>query len=215
MTGGAGASYCFVAANDVCSEGEGFHVEILGKGFADLLDGSFGVILDPLPDQLLEPMLRTDVAEDELRANGFSPDNPLIKKLLYLVGQLIGFPRHLSQHVGGFVISQGKLSQLVPIENAAMAERTVIQWEKNDLEALGLLKIDVLALGMLSAIRKALHYISGYSHKPITLADIPPEDPAVYAMLQQADTIGVFQIESRILRVQHRTPTALRAIVLK
>ena len=138
-----------------------------------------------------------EIAEQELRTNGFSPDNPLVKQLLYLVGQLIGFPRHLSQHVGGFVISQGKLSQLVPIENAAMAERTVIQWEKDDLEALGLLKVDVLALGMLSAIRKALAYISDYSKKPFTLADIPPEDPKVYAMIQQADTVGVFQIESR------------------
>jgi error-prone DNA polymerase len=140
---------------------------------------------------------KTDIAEDELRANGFSPDNPLIKKLLYLVGQLIGFPRHLSQHVGGFVISEGKLSQLVPVENAAMADRTVIQWEKDDLEALGLLKVDVLALGMLSAIRKALAYISDYTHTPCSLADIPAEDPEVYAMIQQADTIGVFQIESR------------------
>ena len=140
---------------------------------------------------------KKEIAEDELRANGFSPDNPLIKKLLYLVGLLIGFPRHLSQHVGGFVISEGKLSQLVPIENAAMADRTVIQWEKDDLEALGLLKVDVLALGMLSAIRKALTYISDYTHKPFSLADIPPEDPEVYAMIQQADTIGVFQIESR------------------
>jgi error-prone DNA polymerase len=140
---------------------------------------------------------KTDIAADELRANGFSPDNPLIKKLLYLVGQLIGFPRHLSQHVGGFVISEGKLSQLVPVENAAMAERTVIQWEKDDLEALGLLKVDVLALGMLSAIRKALAYISDYTQQPFSLADIPPEDPEVYTMIQQADTIGVFQIESR------------------
>jgi error-prone DNA polymerase len=140
---------------------------------------------------------KKEIAEDELRANGFSPDNPLIKKLLYLVGLLIGFPRHLSQHVGGFVISEGKLSQLVPIENAAMADRTVIQWEKDDLEALGLLKVDVLALGMLSAIRKALTYISDYTGKPFSLADIPPEDPGVYAMIQQADTIGVFQIESR------------------
>ncbi|MCG6969775.1 MAG: error-prone DNA polymerase [Gammaproteobacteria bacterium] len=140
---------------------------------------------------------KTDIAEDELRANGFSPDNPLIKKLLYLVGQLIGFPRHLSQHVGGFVISESKLSQLVPVENAAMADRTVIQWEKDDLEALGLLKVDVLALGMLSAIRKALAYISDYTHTPCSLADIPAEDPEVYAMIQQADTIGVFQIESR------------------
>jgi error-prone DNA polymerase len=104
---------------------------------------------------------------------------------------LKGFPRHLSQHVGGFVISRGPLAELVPIENAAMPERTVIQWDKDDLEALGLLKVDVLALGMLSAIRRALHFIKKNIH------DIPADDPAVYEMIQKADTIGVFQIESR------------------
>jgi error-prone DNA polymerase len=104
---------------------------------------------------------------------------------------LVGFPRHLSQHVGGFVISRGPLAELVPIENAAMPERTVIQWDKDDLEALGLLKVDVLALGMLSAIRKALDLIN------LKIQDVPPEDPAVYAMIQKADTLGVFQIESR------------------
>ncbi|WP_455205942.1 error-prone DNA polymerase [Kaarinaea lacus] len=140
---------------------------------------------------------KTEQAEQELVANGFSLQNPKIQQLLQLVGQLIGFPRHLSQHVGGFVISEGKLSQLVPIENAAMSERTVIQWEKDDLEALGLLKVDVLALGMLSAIRKALAYISVYSGKPMSLADIPAEDAQVYRMIQAADTVGVFQIESR------------------
>src|SRR6185295_7100735 len=100
-------------------------------------------------------------------------------------------PRHLSQHVGGFVISRGPLAELVPVENAAMPGRTVIQWDKDDLEALGLLKVDVLALGMLSAIRRALHFIKKDIH------DIPADDPAVYGMIQKADTIGVFQIESR------------------
>ena len=138
-----------------------------------------------------------ETIQQQLQENGFSMDNPLIKRLVILVQQILGFPRHLSQHVGGFVISQGNLSHLVPIENASMADRTVIQWEKDDLEALGLLKIDILALGMLSAIRKALTYISSYCKQTITLADIPPEDPAVYRMIQQADTIGVFQIESR------------------
>jgi error-prone DNA polymerase len=104
---------------------------------------------------------------------------------------LVGFPRHLSQHVGGFVISRGPLAELVPIENAAMPERTVIQWDKDDLEALGLLKVDILALGMLSAIRRALDFID------LKIQDVPAEDPAVYAMIQKADTIGVFQIESR------------------
>ncbi len=140
---------------------------------------------------------RADVIGQQLHENGFSLQNPLIQRLVILVQQILGFPRHLSQHVGGFVISQGKLSHLVPIENATMHERTVIQWEKDDLEALGLLKIDILALGMLSAIRKALTYISRYTKQTVTLADIPPEDPAVYRMIQQADTVGVFQIESR------------------
>ena len=107
------------------------------------------------------------------------------------------FPRHLSQHVGGFVIARGPLSRLVPIENAAMPERTVIQWDKDDLEALGLLKVDVLALGMLSAIRRALDMIGAWRGKSLAMADIPPEDPVVYAMIQRADTVGVFQIESR------------------
>ncbi len=133
----------------------------------------------------------------QLQSIGFAPDNPLIQRLVILVEALIGFPRHLSQHVGGFVISEGDLSHLVPIENAAMPKRTVIQWEKDDLEALGLLKVDVLALGMLSAIRKALHHIGDYLGRPFTITDVPAEDPRVYAMLCAADTVGVFQIESR------------------
>jgi error-prone DNA polymerase len=111
--------------------------------------------------------------------------------LLELAGTLHGFPRHLSQHVGGFVISRGPLAELVPLENAAMPDRSVIQWDKDDLEALGLLKVDVLALGMLSAIRRALDFLG------MKMEQVPPEDPAVYAMIQKADTIGVFQIESR------------------
>ncbi len=110
---------------------------------------------------------------------------------LDLAETLRGFPRHLSQHVGGFVISRGPLAELVPVENAAMPGRSVIQWDKDDLEALGLLKVDVLALGMLSAIKKALQMIG------IEMQDVPPEDPAVYAMIRKADTVGVFQIESR------------------
>ncbi len=119
------------------------------------------------------------------------------RQLSELVSQILGFPRHLSQHVGGFVISSGPMSQLVPIENAAMADRTVIQWDKDDLEALGLLKVDVLALGMLSAIRKCLAMLRQSRGFPASLADIPKEDPAVYQMLQKADSVGVFQVESR------------------
>jgi error-prone DNA polymerase len=137
------------------------------------------------------------VFPERLTEQGFDPDNPLIRRWLILANTLIGFPRHLSQHVGGFVISQGPLSRLVPIENAAMAERTVIQWDKDDLDALGLLKVDVLALGMLSAIHRAIDLVNQCRGKRLTLATIPPEDPAVYHMLQRADTVGVFQIESR------------------
>ena len=128
---------------------------------------------------------------ERLRAVGLDPSAPRVAKWLALADVLRGFPRHLSQHVGGFVISRGPLARLVPIENAAMAERTVIQWDKDDLDALGLLKIDLLALGMLSAIHRALDLIG------CRLADVPAEDPAVYDMICAADTMGVFQIESR------------------
>ena len=114
-----------------------------------------------------------------------------------LVNTILGFPRHLSQHVGGFVISAGPLAELVPVENAAMEGRTVIQWDKDDLESLGLMKVDVLALGMLTAIRKALALISEEKGQTFTIQDVPQEDPATYAMLQKGDSIGVFQVESR------------------
>ena len=128
---------------------------------------------------------------------GISPRNRVVNQFINLTEQILGFPRHLSQHVGGFVISSGPLSQLVPVENAAMPERTIIQWDKDDFEALGLLKIDVLALGMLSSIRKSLDLISQQQKAALTLADIPAEDPLTYQMLQQGDSIGVFQVESR------------------
>ena len=128
---------------------------------------------------------------------GFDPASPQIARLIALVNTLVGFPRHLSQHVGGFVIARGLLSRLVPIENAAMPQRNVIQWDKDDLDALGLLKVDVLALGMLSAIRRALDLISAWRGERFQLTDVPPEDPRTYAMIQDADTVGVFQIESR------------------
>lgn len=114
-----------------------------------------------------------------------------------LVGEIRGFPRHLSQHVGGFVICQNRVSDIVPLENAAMPERTIIQWDKEDLESMGLLKVDVLALGMLSAIRKALQYVQSYEPSISSLADIPREDSATYDMLCKADSMGVFQVESR------------------
>jgi error-prone DNA polymerase len=172
---------------------------------------------------------RGAAAPERLRESGFDPESPAMRRLLALTKQLIGFPRHLSQHVGGFVISRGPLDRLVPIENASMDDRssphhhedanaaeatpratsppqgfarrdplrTVIQWDKDDLDALGLLKVDVLALGMLSAIRRALDMVGTWRGSPLAMQDIPAEDPAVYAMLQKADTVGVFQIESR------------------
>jgi error-prone DNA polymerase len=132
-----------------------------------------------------------------LREAGFDPDNPIIRRVLHLTGELHGFPRHLSQHVGGFVIARGPVTRLVPVENAAMAERTIIQWDKDDLDAMGLLKVDCLALGMLTAIHRAFDLVARHHGRTLSLATVPAEDPAVYAMIQRADTTGVFQIESR------------------
>lgn len=137
------------------------------------------------------------VADERLQEAGFSPDNPVIQRLLVLVRDLVGFPRHLSQHVGGFIIARDKLSRLVPMENAAMTDRSIIQWDKNDLESLGLLKVDCLALGMLSVIHRSFDLLRQHCSQEYNLANIPAEDPEVYRMIQRADTIGVFQIESR------------------
>ena len=137
---------------------------------------------------------------ERLRAAGFDPESPPLTQLVPLARELLsfpGFPRHLSQHVGGLVISAGRLDELVPIENAAMPERTVVQWDKDDLDALGLLKVDVLALGMLSALRKAIDLVNALRGTRHALGSLPAEDPAVYEMISRADTVGVFQIESR------------------
>ena len=131
------------------------------------------------------------------REAGVDPTSRLSRQLIHLVGQVLGFPRHLSQHVGGMVLSNLPLCELVPIENASMPGRTVVQWDKDDLDALGILKVDCLALGMLSAIRRALDLLKEHTGQSLTLATIPAEDPATYAMIQRADTIGAFQIESR------------------
>jgi len=139
----------------------------------------------------------SEVDDSRVLEAGLDPESPVIKRLLYLVRQLLSFPRHLSQHVGGFVISNRPLSELVPVENAAMEDRTVIQWEKNDLEDLGLLKVDVLGLGMLTAIRRSFDLIREYDGREYTLATVPAEDPLVYDMICDGDTMGVFQIESR------------------
>ena len=137
------------------------------------------------------------ILPERLQEAGFDPTSPVTRRLVALTEELIGFPRHLSQHVGGFVIARGRLDELVPVENAAMPERTVIQWDKDDLDAVGLMKIDVLALGMLSALRRGLALVSAWRGQALTLASIPREQPAVYAMLSRADSIGVFQVESR------------------
>lgn len=134
---------------------------------------------------------------DRCEAAGIDPKTPTGSRLCYLVDEILGFPRHLSQHVGGMVITQGKLHDLVPIENAAMDDRTVIQWDKNDLEELGLLKVDCLCLGMLTAIRKCFAMVKEHWGCDYSLATIPQEDPTVYDMICGADTVGVFQIESR------------------
>jgi len=132
-----------------------------------------------------------------LRQAGLDPANPTIRRAVILTRQLIGFPRHLSQHVGGFVLTRDRLTETVPIGNAAMAERSFIEWDKDDIAALGLMKVDVLALGMLSCVRKCFDLIVRHAGGTLTLASVPDEDPATYAMLSRADSLGVFQVESR------------------
>ena len=128
---------------------------------------------------------------------GLDPASPGVQRWLAIAQMLIGFPRHLSQHVGGFVISRDRLDRLVPVENAASPARTVIQWDKDDIDALGLMKVDVLSLGMLTALRRMLAAVAQRRGRPFALADVPDKDAATYAMISRADTIGVFQIESR------------------
>jgi DNA-directed DNA polymerase III PolC len=137
------------------------------------------------------------IPEDRVREVGLDPADPRLAMTLRLCREITGFPRHLSQHVGGFVMTRGRLDELVPVENAAMEDRTVIEWDKDDIDALGILKVDVLSLGMLTCLRKALELIEGLHGVRYDLATIPPEDPAVYDMLCEADSLGVFQVESR------------------
>jgi error-prone DNA polymerase len=134
---------------------------------------------------------------DQLRELGLNPSDTTLLWLARLTNEILGFPRHLSQHVGGFVITRSPLCELVPVENAAMPDRTVIEWDKDDLDAVGMLKVDVLGLGMLTALRRCMDMVNQTRASPITLATIPAEDPATYEMIQRADTVGVFQIESR------------------
>ncbi|MET4675922.1 MULTISPECIES: error-prone DNA polymerase [unclassified Luteibacter] len=134
---------------------------------------------------------------DLLRERGFDPDSPVIRQVVALTAELMDQPRHLSQHVGGFVIADAPLHELVPVENAAMADRTILQWDKDDLDTMGLLKVDCLALGMLTCVQKCLNLLRQHDGQSLTMATLPTEDPATYAMIQRADTLGVFQIESR------------------
>src|SRR5690606_15904427 len=136
-------------------------------------------------------------APGRLREHGFDPDSPLLRRILVLAGELIGFPRPLSQHPGGFVISEQPLHALVPVENASMDGRSVVQWDKDDLDALGLLKVDVLALGMLTALRKTMDLVRAHHGRDWGLATIPASDDATWDMIGRADTVGTFQIESR------------------
>jgi error-prone DNA polymerase len=174
------------------------------KGALRDVGKALGLSLDQV-DRLAKTMAWWDgkrIIGQRLEEAGFDPANPVIAQLAELAVEVIGFPRHLSQHSGGFVIARERLDRLVPIENAAMEERTVIQWDKDDLDALGLLKIDVLALGMLSCVRRALDHLQRFYGSPPTgprwrLQDIPSECPKVYDMLCQGDSLGVFQVESR------------------
>ncbi|MBI1261911.1 MAG: DNA polymerase III subunit alpha [Rhizobiales bacterium] len=137
------------------------------------------------------------ISQEDTRSSGLDPGDPRLAQTLALTEQLLGFPRHLSQHVGGFVITRGRLDEVVPIGNAAMAERTFVEWDKDDLDALGILKVDVLALGMLSCIRKAFDLLRKHHGVDLDLASVPQNDTAVYDMLCEADSVGVFQVESR------------------
>jgi len=138
-----------------------------------------------------------DIEDKHIRDAGLDPNEPTLRLTLELAGQILGFPRHLSQHTGGMVMTRSRLDEIVPMANAAMDERTVIEWDKNDLDALGILKVDILALGMLTCIHKAFGLIAAHHDRRVTLATVPAEDAAVYDMLCKADSVGVFQVESR------------------
>jgi len=138
-----------------------------------------------------------EIGAEDIRETGLDPNDRTIRMVMALAEELTGFPRHLSQHTGGMVMTKGPLSEVVPIANAAMEDRTVIEWDKDDLDSLGILKVDVLALGMLTCIRKAFDLLERHHGRKMTLADVPPGDKTVYDMLCDGDSVGVFQVESR------------------
>ena len=150
-----------------------------------------------LSSQLWGSFPRKGLSVNQMTEIGLDINDPHLQKTMILIHEIIGFPRHLSQHVGGFIVTDGRLDELVPIENATMDGRTVICWDKDDIDSLGILKVDILSLGMLTCIRKAFDLISMHYNIDYTLATLPPEDPAVYDMLCRADSLGVFQVESR------------------
>ena len=139
----------------------------------------------------------TGVDGADVRRAGFDPEERRIAQMLEMSREIIGFPRHLSQHVGGFLITRSRLDEVVPVLHAAMDDRNIIEWDKDDLDALGMLKIDVLALGMLTCLKKAFDLLESHYGETLDLATVPKEERQVYDMICRADTIGVFQIESR------------------
>ena len=179
-----------LAATVICYQPK-MAVRDVGKALGLPMD-----VVDALSKSLYWFDSKSAVSEQLLKL-GFDPQSRTARHLVALVSELVGFPRHLSQHVGGFVISQHPLHTLVPVENAAMPDRTIIQWDKEDLEALGLLKVDCLALGMLSAIRRALEMVGKFRGKEYRMRDVPAEDPETYDMLCRGESTGVFQVESR------------------
>ena len=167
-------------------------VRDIGKALGLSLDR-----VDTLAKAMEHSRHEDDAIAERFRETGFDPSSRLGRQMIHLMKELLGFPRHLGQHVGGMVMTNGPLCELVPIENAAMPNRTVIEWDKDDLDVLGILKVDCLALGMLTAIQKSFALIQRHTGKQWTLATIPPDDQPVYEMLCRAESIGVFQVESR------------------
>jgi error-prone DNA polymerase len=158
-----------------------------------------------------------ELPETRLTEAGFDPANPQVERLRDMVGRLLNYPRHLSQHVGGFVLSESRLDELVPIHNAAMEDRTFIEWDKNDLESLGLMKVDILALGMLTAIRKSFDLLRDHGLGDLELATVPQDDKPTYDMLCKGDSIGTFQVESRaqIAMLPRMKPKILYDLVIQ
>ena len=185
-----GREHAGLAATVICYRGRSAIREV-GKVFG-LSEDTIGALASTLWGWSME-----GVTKKEARRAGLDPSDPRLKQVLALAQELMGFPRHLSQHVGGFVITRSRLDEVVPVENAAMDDRTVIEWDKDDLNDLELLKVDVLGLGMLSCLRRSFDLLRIHYGRADTLASLPPEDPAIYRMLSRADSIGVFQVESR------------------